>query len=87
MVSDKTNGDIFVNIKKLMKKDPQRRFASAGELVQRLDRLLGEKIISQADQEIARFLQEAQLVKEDKTPPIEEIKLESSLQTVLGKIL
>ncbi len=59
-------------IKKLMKKNPQQRFSSAGELVQKLDKLLGEKLISQADQEIARFLKEAQLSKDDKTRPLEQ---------------
>ena len=63
-------------IKRLLQKNPRKRFASAQELIESLDRILGKKLVLNASQEIAQFLREVEAQPEDKTKPVEEISSE-----------
>ena len=63
-------------IKRLLQKNPKKRFSSAQELIESLDRLLGRKLVLNVNQEIAQFLNQLQTQAEDKTKRVEEISSE-----------
>lgn len=74
-------------IKKMLSKDPRKRFADARELAQALENLLGKKILSQAPNLIAQYLRTVQTMSEvDRTkktaePESEPVILEGRART------
>lgn len=67
-------------IKKMLNKDPRKRFTDARELMQALENLLGKKVLSQAPNLIAQYLRTVQAMSEvDKTKKTAELDSEPVL--------
>ncbi len=64
-------------VKRILKKNPAKRFNDAEELIQALDRVLGRKTVSQGDELIAQYLRMVRgLTEQDRTKKADQLDSE-----------